>query len=88
MARGRAGGRRGSLFGVDEFDAGFSSRVDAFIEPPAGTVLLTTASEPSRWRRLAGDCAVVEMRAGRVHDRPRAVNDQGARGTERSHAYS
>jgi DNA replication and repair protein RecF len=66
------------LFGVDEFDAGLSAGgVEAFLEalPPAETVLLTTASEPPRWRRLAGAAAVVEMRAGRVHERPRAVND-------------
>jgi hypothetical protein len=36
---------------------------------------LTTASEPARWRCLAGAAAVVEMRVGRVHERPRAVND-------------
>lgn len=41
--------------------------------PPAETVLLTTASEPSRWRLLPG--AVLEMRDGRVAERPRAVND-------------
>jgi len=77
------------LFGVDEFDAGLSEGwAEAFVEalPPAETVLLTTASEPARWRRLAGAAAVVEMRAGRVHERPRAVNDQGARGTARSPA--
>lgn len=64
------------LFGVDEFDAGLSEGwVEAFVQtlPPAETVLLTTASEPSRWRRMAG--AIVEMRAGRVLERPRAVND-------------
>jgi len=66
------------LFGVDEFDAGLSAGwAEAFVEalPPAETVLLTTASEPARWRRLAGSAAVVEMRAGRVNERPRAVND-------------
>lgn len=66
------------LFGVDEFDAGLSAGwVEAFLEalPPAETVLLTTASEPSRWRLLSG--AVLEMRGGRVRsaDLPRAVND-------------
>jgi DNA replication and repair protein RecF len=64
------------LFGVDEFDAGLSPRsVGAFLDalPPAETVLLTTASEPSLWRHLAG--AVLEMRDGRVGERPRAVND-------------
>jgi DNA replication and repair protein RecF len=66
------------LFGVDEFDAGLSAAwVGAFVEalPPADTVLLTTASEPSRWRRLFGAAAILEMRDGRVHERPRAVND-------------
>jgi recombinational DNA repair ATPase RecF len=66
------------LFGVDEFDAHLSAGgVEALLEalPPAETVLLTTASEPSRWRRMAPGAAVVEMRAGHVHERPRAVND-------------
>ena len=64
------------LFAADEFDAGLSAGwVEAFVQalPPAETVLLTTASEPGRWRHLAG--AVLEMRAGRVLERPRAVND-------------
>ena len=64
------------LFAVDEFDAGLSANwVEAFLAalPPAETVLLTTASEPARWRHLPG--AVLEMRAGRVAERPRAVND-------------
>ena len=64
------------LFAVDEFDAGLSaSWVEAFLAalPPAETVLLTTASEPSRWRHRPG--AVLEMRDGRVAERPRAVND-------------
>jgi len=64
------------LFGVDEFDAGLSAGwVEAFLAtlPPAETVLLTTASEPSRWRHLPG--AVLEMRDGSVAERPRAVND-------------
>ena len=63
---------------LDEFDAGLSEGwVEAFLAalPPAETVLLTTASEPSRWRRMAPGASVVEMRAGRVHERPRAVND-------------
>ncbi len=66
------------LFGVDEVDVHLSAgAVEALFKalPPADTVLLTTASEPARWRRLAGPAAVVEMRAGRVLDRPRAVND-------------
>jgi DNA replication and repair protein RecF len=64
------------LFGVDEFDAGLSAGwVEEFLAalPPAETVLLTTASEPSRWRHLPA--AVLEMRDGRVAERPRAVND-------------
>ena len=64
------------LFGVDDFDAGLSAGwVEEFLAalPPAETVLLTTASEPSRWRHLPG--AVLEMRDGRVAERPRAVND-------------
>ena len=64
------------LFAVDEFDAGLSAGwVEEFLAalPPAETVLLTTASEPSRWRHLPG--AVLEMREGRVAERPRAVND-------------
>jgi recombinational DNA repair ATPase RecF len=64
------------LFAVDEFDAGLSEGwVEAFLEalPPAETILLTTASEASRWRGRAA--AVVEMRAGRIAERPRAVNE-------------
>jgi DNA replication and repair protein RecF len=64
------------LLGVDEFDAGLSPAwVEAFLReiPEAATVLLTTASEPTRWRRWAGE--VLEMRAGAVSRRPRAVND-------------
>lgn len=63
------------LFGVDDFDAGLSAgSVEAFLAalPPAETILLTTASEPSRWRRVAAD--VLEMRGGRVARRPLAVN--------------
>ena len=63
------------LFGVDEFDAGLSAGwAEAFLAslPRAETVLLTTASEPSRWRRIAVD--VLEMRAGRAARRPLAVN--------------
>jgi DNA replication and repair protein RecF len=64
------------LLGVDEFDAGLSADwVEALVRelPKAPTVLLTTASEPSRWRRWAGD--VLEIRSGAVARRPRAVND-------------
>src|SRR5207247_5387799 len=63
------------LFGVDDFDAGLSAGwAEAFLEslPRAQTVLLTTASEPSRWRRITAD--VLEMRAGRAARRPQAVN--------------
>ena len=70
------------LFAADEFDAGLSEAwVEAFLEalPEAETVLLTTASEPGRWRGRAD--AVLEMREGRVRsgDRPRAVNDEEVR---------
>ena len=64
------------LFGVDEFDAGLSPEwVEALVRelPKAPTVLLTTASEPSRWRRWAEE--VLEIRGGAVGRRPRAVND-------------
>ena len=64
------------LFGVDEFDAGLSSAwAEAFVRslPEGGTVLLTSAADPARWRRFVG--GVLEMRAGRVVDRPRAVNE-------------
>jgi DNA replication and repair protein RecF len=64
------------LLGVDEFDAGLSPDwVEALVRelPKAPTVLLTTASEPSRWRRWADE--VLEIRAGEVTRRPRAVND-------------
>jgi DNA replication and repair protein RecF len=67
------------LFAVDEFDAGLSEGwVDALLEalPPAETVLLTTASEPGRWRGRAE--AVVEMRAGRIVERPRSVDEEDA----------
>jgi len=75
------------LFAADEFDAGLSAGwAEAFIEalPPAETVLLTTASEPGRWRPWAG--AVVEMRSGRVLDGPRAVDEQGVWETEKGPA--
>ncbi len=65
------------LLGVDEFEAGLSPAwADAFLAslPEAATVLLTSAGDPTRWRRrrIAG---VLEMRGGRVIDRPRAVNE-------------
>ncbi|HKA36015.1 MAG TPA: AAA family ATPase [Thermoanaerobaculia bacterium] len=64
------------LFAADEFDAGLSeSWVEAFLEalPAAETVLLTTASDPAKWRGRAA--AIVEMRSGEIVDRPRAVGD-------------
>jgi DNA replication and repair protein RecF len=64
------------LLGVDEFDAGLSPAwAEAFLRelPEALTVLLTTAGEPSRWRGWAAE--VLEIRAGAVATRPRAVND-------------
>lgn len=64
------------LLGVDEFDAGLSPAwAGAFLEalPEGGTVLLTSAGDASPWRRrVAG---VLEMRGGRVAERPRAVNE-------------
>ena len=64
------------LFGVDEFEAGLSpSWVDAFLAslPARTSVLLTSAGDPARWKsRVAG---VLEMRAGRVVGRLRAVNE-------------
>ena len=68
------------LFAADEFDAGLSEAwVEAFLEalPEAETVLLTTASEPAKWRGRAD--AVLEMREGRVAERPRAVPDEEIR---------
>ncbi|HEY6146434.1 MAG TPA: DNA replication and repair protein RecF [Thermoanaerobaculia bacterium] len=67
------------LLGVDEFDAGLSAAwAEAFVEslPRAdgGTILLTSAGDPSRWRPLVG--SVIEMRAGRAVSRPRAVNEE------------
>ena len=66
------------LFGVDDFDVGLSpAAVDALWEalPPSATVLLTTASDPARWKRRAA--VVYEMRQGRALARQtqRAVND-------------
>lgn len=64
------------LLGVDEFEAGLSPAwADAFLAslPDGATVLLSSAGDPSRWkRRVAG---VLEMRGGRVIERPRAVNE-------------
>jgi DNA replication and repair protein RecF len=64
------------LFCVDEFDAGLSEGwAEAFVRslPEGATVLLTSAADPGRWRGFVG--GVLEMRAGRVIDRPRAVNE-------------
>ena len=67
------------LLGVDEFDAGLSAAwADAFVRSlpreDGGTILLTSAADPARWRGLVG--SVVEMRAGRAVSRPRAVNEE------------
>ena len=65
------------LFAVDEFDAGLSQGwAEAFVAalPPAETVLLTTASEPEKWSRRAH--GILQMRAGRVTGRPRAVDSE------------
>ena len=54
------------LFGVDDFDAGLSDRsLDGFFAglPEGATVILTTASSPSRFRGVAA--TVLPMAAGR-----------------------
>ncbi|HVE65210.1 MAG TPA: DNA replication and repair protein RecF [Thermoanaerobaculia bacterium] len=54
------------LFGVDDFDAGLSDRsLDGFFAglPEGATVILTTASNPSRFRGVAA--TVLPMAAGR-----------------------
>jgi DNA replication and repair protein RecF len=64
------------LFGVDEFEAGLSpAGSEALVAslPEGTTVLLTSAGDPARWRKRVE--RVVEIRAGRVADRPRAVNE-------------
>jgi DNA replication and repair protein RecF len=66
------------LLGVDDFDAGLSEGwTEAFFEalPEGVTAILTSASDPGRWRRWSP--AVVEMRGGRPVAREglRAVND-------------
>ena len=76
-ARSREAAGEPPLFGVDDFDAGLSEGwVEAFVEalPPADDGPPDDRVRPARWRRLAGAAAVVEMRAGRVRERPRAVN--------------
>ena len=63
------------LFGVDDFDAGLSDRsLERFLSglPEATTVVLTSASDASRFRGVAS--TVLRMRGGRcVDDGPRAV---------------
>jgi DNA replication and repair protein RecF len=64
------------LFGADDFDAGLSPAwVESLLAslPKGAPVLLTTATEASRWRRRADN--VLEMRAGRAHELPRAVTE-------------
>jgi DNA replication and repair protein RecF len=66
------------LLGVDEFEAGLSPAwSEAFVAalPKGATVLLTSAGDPSRWRRRVD--AILEVRAGRmwVAERPRAVGE-------------
>ncbi len=63
------------LFAVDEFDAGLASGwIEALISllPDAETILLTTASEPTRYARRVDH--ILEIRSGRAVTRPRAVN--------------
>lgn len=66
------------LFGADDFDMGLSpAGADAFfgLLPQSAPVILTTASDPARWKRRVA--AVYEMRQGnaRAHAAQRAVND-------------
>ena len=66
------------LFGADDFDMGLSpAGADAFfgLLPEGAAVILTTASDPARWKRRAA--AVYEMRQGSAlaHAARRAVND-------------
>jgi len=59
------------LFCMDDFDAGLSeSSAEALFDalPEAGTVILTGASRPERWRRKGSH--VREMRAGQVSPSP------------------
>jgi DNA replication and repair protein RecF len=54
------------LFGVDDFDAGLSARsLDGFFEglPEGATVILTTASDPARFRGI--DATVLPIASGR-----------------------
>lgn len=71
-----ASGKTSPLLGIDEFEAGLSPAwSEAFLRslPEGATVILTSAGDPSRWRRRVA--TVLEMRTGRIADRPRAVND-------------
>ncbi len=66
------------LFGADDFDMGLSpAGADAFwaLLPEGAAVILTTASDPARWKRRAA--VVYEMRQGSAlaHAARRAVND-------------
>ena len=66
------------FFGADDFDMGLSpAGADAFfgLLPAGAPVILTTASDPARWKRRAA--AVYEMRQGsaRTPAARRAVND-------------
>lgn len=68
-------GARGEapLLGVDDFDAGLSAAsVEAFLEalPREATTLLTTASDPARWRRRA---TVLVVESGRARSTPELV---------------
>lgn len=67
------------LFGVDDFDAGLSARsLESFFEglPEATTVVLTSASDASRFRRLGA--SVLRMEAGRcTGDGERATGTGG-----------
>jgi len=78
----RARGRQVEpLFAADDFDAGLSqASVEAFLEamPAQAQVLLTTASDPARWK---GRVAAIWMRAGRaLSPAPPVVSVSGARG--------
>jgi DNA replication and repair protein RecF len=55
------------LFGVDDFDAGLSARsLEGFFAglPEGATVILTTASDPARFRGI--DAAVLPVAGGRL----------------------
>jgi DNA replication and repair protein RecF len=57
---------RTPLFAADDFDAGLSrSSTEAFLAslPPADQTILTTASDPARWK---GRAAILHLRGGRA----------------------